>query len=136
LRKSSRKKMHGVKGAMLALCISLLICVTGILLIAELMLDQKVREEGIRIIIPALIMIASVIGGQVNCIVQEKWVPYMPLEPIVALAVLLLIGGFLFDGTFEMLGCNLIGIGISALISCVICMKKTRKCGLRKTAYR
>ena len=124
------------RSLIVALGVSLLVCVAGILLLAELVIGEKVRVEDIKILFPALFAMQSVIGGQVNCYIRREWFVRISLMPSIVFLFLLLICGLLLEGTFDMLRYNLIGTGIGMLIACVFCMKKTGKKSLRKTAYR
>lgn len=130
------RKLSGTIGVMIALAISLMIVLAGTYLLTVLMLKEGVRGEHIKYLVPLVLMAATLIGGKVNCVLLSKREPYISLIPTGILVILLLIISLLIEGTYEMLGKNLVGIGVGALGSCIICMKKTGKKGMRKSVYR
>lgn len=136
MRGMRNRKLSGTIGVMIALAISLMIVLAGTYLLTELMLKERVRGEHIKYLVPLVLMAATLISGKVNCVLLSKREPYISLIPTGILVILLLIISLLIEGTYEMLGKNLVGIGVGALGSCIFCMKKTGKKGMRKSVYR
>lgn len=126
-----RSEAFEAKRFALALLFWLVICVFGIALLSEVILGNKIQEDALKFLIPILLAAATLAG----CTVCKRTVKARLFLTVSVLA-LLLISGLFIDGEFSMLGSNALGVGIGAIISCMVCRKKVAKSGRRKISYR
>lgn len=118
----------------MGLAVALAMCVGLTALSAELLLTQRIGEKYVEWLIPAVLLISSLLGNILSHRMCGELVPAVPATTI-SMVVIMLIIGLLIEGAFINVSMRVGPVLIGGALSCVICLKNTGIRGKRKKRY-
>ena len=135
----SRKQNQGKSIVVSAIAGSIgggMVCTAGLLLLAKMVLNERIGESGMAIWVAILLVVASLVGGLVSGCIQceQGMVSSMIVGVILVLAILC--GGMLADGRFTNVLINLGAITVGTACSCLLCMKQKGRKRIQKKRNR
>ena len=136
MRRVQQKAVSSVTATVIAFAVVILIALAEFFLAMELIYAKRVDIEKAGFLIPAILLLAVLIGGLVGHSLEGRRCVSAAIIPAGILAILLLIMWLLTDGSLQVVGYNIAGIGAGAIASYVICLKKIRKNRVRKFVHR
>lgn len=113
---------------------ALVMCVGLTALFSKMLLTQRIGEKYVEWLIPAVLLISSLLGNILSHRMCGELVPAVPATTI-SMIVIMLIIGFMMEGPFVNVSMRIGPVLIGGALSCVICLKKTGMRGKRKKRY-
>lgn len=136
MRRVQQKAVSGVTATVIAFAAVILIALAEFFFTMELIYAKRVEIEKAGFLIPAILLLAVLIGGLVGHSLEGRRGVSAAIVPAGILAILLLIMWLLTDGSLQVIGYNVAGIGAGAIASYAICLRKIRKTRARKFVHR
>ena len=102
---------------------AILVCLTGLAILAHAVLTGQIGENGVNIAVPILLMFATVIGGQVSQALSKK-PARMTLVPTGLFITAMVILSLLVDGAYRSVGLNIGALAVGTMISWMLCLRR------------
>ena len=131
-----RNRSNFLFASLVGIVVSLAFILLGNWLLTVMITSERMGEGSEVYAVPALIMIATVIGILVNWRLENKRRKCTPLIMAVITLSIMLIGGLLLDGPFRGFGSNLAAVGAGCVVSYIFCLKKSADFRNQNRRYR
>lgn len=133
---SRNRSKAQIIGALTGVIISTAATLTGVGLLTQATLSQRIGEGGTNIAIPTLLVLASFIGSHIAAQSIKENKIHVKLYSAGIFIFTIVISSLVIEGPFSNIGINLVSIIAGTVISCALCLKKTVNKRYMKKHYR